>query len=392
MIHLVSFSYPPDNSPAAHRPLQVARALEEAGETFLLYSRRGIQSHSSPCSLKTGGAAAKPPRRRLQLSLFNMARKVLSPLLEIDFALPWALRTLPRLWLNLAMEHLRTRRRPTVWATSPGVSNANLAVMAGFFSGARIVLDYRDMCMGVERGWMPLLTRGALRTASNLSTVTPELVGYFEKASGGRTVSLVLNGTSSEALDSGRTATIPVGRELTVTYVGALYGGDRPIEAAVKALSDAAKALPALGFDSMRLLLIAREDGLEPLQALTHERFHLEVRPAVPRDEALHRSASSHINLLLIAPHHRCSIPLKAYDLLGVGRPIFYVGPADSEAAVLMKGFPEVSWSEVDPQAFAPDSARLMAELANQGSLPSRPCARVSAVEESKKIVDMLRG
>lgn len=392
VIHLVSFSYPPVNTPAAHRPHQVALALEAAGEPFTLYTARGIQGGSAPFPVTSIASTIRPPRRTTLVALFNLARRALLPLLEIDFMLPWALRTFPRLWWNLVRERAETGRRPTVWATSPGISNANLALLAGLLSGARVHLDYRDMSVGVERGRLPFLTWLCLRSAASLTTVTPLLTGQFQKAAGGRRVDLVYNGTSAEALRAGDSAESRDRADLCVAYVGALYGGSRPVEEAVLALAGAARHLPAGGFGALRLLLVAREEGLDQLRIHEHERFRIEIRASVPREEALAIAAGAHLNMLLIAAEHRCSIPLKAFDLLGVGRPIFYVGPADAEAATLLKGLHEVSWSEVNPGLAAPGPGQLAALIAAQAALPSRPCGRISAAEEATKIVALLRG
>lgn len=403
MIHLISYSYPPDNVPAAHRPYQLALALEQAGLPFTLFTRHGVSRTAIPKAAAGGPARSTSQSASTGARWGGKIRQLSATFIELDKALPWALRALPKLWLTVAIATLRDRERQLIWATSPGISNHYLATIVGLLSGSRICLDYRDMYKGLVGGKVPFLSRLALKVADCISAVTPTLASAIHQATSKPDVHLVLNGISRQAIaagesERGRISPNLQDREILLTYAGALYGGDRPIVEAVSFLSQAAATGLGVaqnsGIRPLRLLLVAGVEDAARLRQYEHANFCIQFKPPVSTQEALTLSAQSTANLVLVgsAPAHRCGIPLKVFDLLGVGRPIVYVGPKNADAAVLLREIPNARWLGLDPSDTSFSAIECAAWLEQCSTFPGFRCTWPLAETESAKMIKLILG
>ncbi len=389
MLRLVSYSYPPDNSPAAHRPYQLARYLSDAGIAFRLHARH--RADAAPAGKAAPGGAANAPSGA-KLGVFAFAAAALRPLLEVDKALFWGLRTLPPLWCGLVGDWLRERRRPDVWATAPGVTNLYVAGIAAMLSASRLHLDLRDAIHGINGERMPLLTRLVLRYASTCSVVTDSLAKFVSERAPFLRPVVIYNGISGEAAGH---AVAHVGARdgwVRLSYAGAIYGGARPYESALAALREAAGLLGG-EWNGIELTFIGREDVSSIIERYQSASFRIVARGEVPKDEALRLSAGSDANIVLIGggEAHRCGIPLKVFDLLGVGRPILYHGPGDADGCLfLARVAPEAAFV-LDTEAAVPAMPRKLADwLVRQSETATRPVTEPAAASQSRKIVALI--
>lgn len=387
-LHIVSYSYPPDSDPASHRPYELACLLEARGRPFRLFTRHGV-------STKARLDVKETPHSRFLRIKTGMKRflRCFAFLFQADRATSWGLKILPRLWWELLRARWREGGAALVFTSSPYCTNLYVASVASFFAGARLHFDAHDAIDGVHPSLpMPLLTRFALWNCASLWAVTEPLVDMLRSRCPRIEARLAYNGVSEAAV----ARSLPEWHEpeawITVTYGGALYGGLRPYGKAIDVLR-AASELLAPSFAGIELTLVGRED-LSFLEG-RHDgpRFRLKLLKECGKDEILERSARSAVNLILVgAPfYHRTAVPLKCFDLLGVGRPILHVGPADGEGLAFLRPRCLAGLQAVDPGAEEVDDVEALARwLEEAARTPSRPCREPSSRGEVEKLIGCL--
>lgn len=389
MLRLVSYSYPPDNSPAAHRPYQLARYLSKTDVPFRLHVRHQPDLPPKEPMAKPAPAAASGGAKR---DLFAMMSRLLRPLLEIDKALFWGLRTLPVLWWGLARDWLRERSRPDVWATAPGVTNLYVAGIAAILSGSRLHVDLRDAISGINGQRMPILTWLVLRYASTCSVVTDSLARFVHQRAPYLKPEVIYNGISAQAT-SHAVEHAPRGEGwVRLSYAGAIYGGARPYESALGALRDAAELFGSRS-PGIELTFVGREDVSTIIERFQSPRMRIRALGEMGKDDALRLSAMTDVNMVLIgsAENHRCGIPLKVFDLLGVGRPIFYFGPVDADGCLFLRNVASTQTFVMDSEAGGKvDVSTLAAWLGEQVQTPTRPITTPAAATQSEKILALI--
>lgn len=392
MLLLVSYSFPPDNSPAAHRPFQLARCLSQAGIAFRLYARHKMDATPNAKPQESSERVAAIATNDAKRGAFAFASRVLRPLLEVDKALPWGLRSLPLVWLDLLGGWLHERRRPDVWATAPGVTNLYVAGIAAILSGSRLHVDLRDAIRGISSERMPLLTWLVLRYASTCSVVTDSLARFVHERAPFLRHEVIYNGISSEATSHALGHAAHRNGWIRLAYAGAVYGGARPYESALAALREAAEAL-GQEWQGIELTFVGREDVSTIIDRFQSTRLRIVARGEMSKEDALQLSALSDANLVLIGSSeaHRCGIPLKVFDLLGVGRPIFYHGPVDADGCLFLQNVaPNVAFvldSEATNQG---EVQALSIWLAEQAQAPTNPIKEPAAASQSMKIVELI--
>lgn len=389
MLRLVSYSYPPDNSPAAHRPYQLTCYLSQNGVPFRLHMRRHPDSPPKrPIAKRTSPAASRNAKR----DLFALASKLLRPLLEVDKALFWGLRTLPALWLGLVRDWLRERCRPDVWATAPGVTNLYVAGIAAILSGSRLHVDLRDAISGINGQRMPILTWLVLRYASTCSVVTDSLARFVHERAPYLQPEVIYNGISAQAASHAVEHASRGEGWVRLSYAGAIYGGARPYELALGALRDAAELLGSQSF-GIELTFVGREDVSTIIERFQSPRMRIRALGEMSKDDALRLSAMSDVNMVLIgsAESHRCAIPLKVFDLLGVGRPIFYFGPVDADGCLFLQNVAPTQTLVTDSEAGEKiELSTLAAWLSEQVQTPTRPITTPAAATQSERILTLV--
>ncbi|MBY4598593.1 hypothetical protein [Ottowia caeni] len=385
MLHIVSYSFPPDNVPAAHRPGHLVRYLESIGHPFRLYTRQVKEFEKSQVASPKEDSANKGRWHHILIT-------ILHPFMEVDKALPWGVSILPGLWVNLLRDWIRNGKRPDIWATSPGVTNLYIAGIAALFSGSRLHVDLRDAIRGINGKPMPFLTWVTLRYAYSCSVVTDSLALMVEKRATFLKPKVIYNGVSKDAVEAAQ-AHPPKDRGwIKISYVGAIYGGERPYKSMLSALGAAVEQLDK-NWVGIELIFVGRENISSVVNEFQTGSFRIVTRGEVDKNEALSLSAVSDINIVLIgsAEGHRCGIPLKVFDLIGVGRPIFYYGPLDADGCLfLQRSAPEHIYV-LDSENSTQMNARKLADwLSKQVGVPTRPVTQPDADTQSKKILHLL--
>lgn len=392
MLHIVSYSYPPDNAPAAHRPYELGRFLAATGQPYRLYTHHGRDPAAGPGAGPVAAGAAVAGSSRGGGRFAALVVRAFRPLLVIDKALPWGMRQLPRLWLDLLDAWWRDRARPDVWATAPGVTNLYIAGLAAMFSGSRLHLDLRDAIAGINREPMPLLTWLVLRYSSTCSVVTESLARLARERVPFLRPQLIYNGISEEAIASAVERRGARDGWIKLAYAGAIYGGARPYESALALLQAAAEMLGP-DWSGVRLTFVGREDVSAIAERFQSARFRIVALRQLPKHDALRLSATSDANLVLIGSpeEHRCGIPLKVFDLLGAGRPIIYHGPVEADGCRLLLAVAPQATFVLDSEGAGPADAHALAGwLVQQPQSSTRPVSEPSAASQCRKIVGLI--
>lgn len=279
------------------------------------------------------------------------------------------------------------------WTSIPLVSNFELVWAASALTGEKMHIDLRDAVDGVNSRPMPLFTRRALARATTLTTVTPSVAKMIERRTSVN-AKLVYNGISDDARNARVPGRVEAAEWIDVAYAGALYGGDRPYLVAIDFLRRASNLLPSK-VKGIRLRIATREALDDLLAEQSDSRFCIEHCGELSKSEALELAATSHANLLLLGSSeiHRCGIPLKTYDLLGVGRPVLYFGPGDADALGFMRTYSPDLYHAVDSEG----DVSLVAQAASLWLCETMQAASVSLAEpsassQSELIVKIIEG
>lgn len=387
-IHLVSFSFPPDNTPAAHRPYQLARFLARHEVAFEVHTRHGAFSSLDSFPKAVIGSAPTKAKGKAGAWILGMTGALAGRLLQVDKGLPWALRTLPKLIGALRADR-RAGSRPVLWATAPLASNIALAWVASVLTRSDLHVDLRDALDGINSRPMPLLTRLALTRAKSVTVVTPTMASLVKRRAL-IDAPVIYNGISTETMEAMAKGRVGGGRWVDVAYAGAVYGGDRPYVAAIELLRSAAELLPA-EMAGIRLRIASREQ-LDDLKRQDTDRFKIDHCGELSKADALALTANSHANLLLVGSGevHRCGIPLKTYDMLGVGRPILYFGPTEADAGIFLRTYASDRHLSIDSERQGHDRQALVEWLLRAMQAESLPASEPSADSQSEAIARLL--
>ena len=177
----------------------------------------------------------------------------------------------------------------------------------------RSVLERADRVVTVSPGWRDLLLGKVDRDPSDFAVIH--------------------NGFDPE--DFGPAEAPPEDR-FTLVYVGSLYGSRSP-----DALWQALVTLRERGeIERLRLRLVGRigEDVLATLRGFGLDAVTEHV-PYVPHDEAVREMQRATLLLLTVESyrHERGNLTGKVYEYLGAGRPVLALGPAEGDAADLLR-------------------------------------------------------
>ncbi|KQZ79833.1 hypothetical protein ASD55_03885 [Rhodanobacter sp. Root561] len=239
---------------------------------------------------------------------------------------------------------------------------------------------------------MPLFTRLAVNYAKTSTVVTPSLRQFILRRAPKLNPQIVYNGISDDALLSAKKLALDKRHRITLAYVGAVYGGDRPYVQAMEWLALAASEL-SKPWTGLSLTFVGREDVSDLPLRYVCDAFQINAGGEVGKQEALNISADSNINIVLVgkSEEHRCGIPLKIYDLLGVGRPILYIGPADSDAVRFLEEFAAGDFFMIDTEADHPASIETLAEwLCDAASKETSAKCEPSSSSQVRKILQLI--
>lgn len=390
-IHIVSYSFPPDNVPAAHRPYQLAKYCSDNAIPCTVHSHWGrIVDMNQPETVEGTNRAQRLQGTVNSRRMLEVLSGAVAGVLQLDKGAPWALRTLLKLVADVRADE-DAGLRPVIWATAPLMSNLELGWAASHLTGADLHIDLRDAVDGINSRRMPWLTRKIIARARTVTTVTPGVARMIDRRAS-TSAELVYNGISEEALQARVQGRPEAADWIDICYAGALYGGDRPYRPAIDLLRRASKLLPS-DVKGIRLRIATREALDDLLAEPSDARFRIEHVGELSKPEALALAARSHANILLLGngETHRCGIPLKTYDLLGVGRPVFYFGPADADALEFLRTYASDLYCAVDSEG---DSSMLDDSVSRwlYGSMQAASVilSEPSASSQSRLIVEVM--
>jgi len=335
---IISYSYPPSSAPGAHRPYQLAKVIEKDAR-ITIFSKEGISNRSEPLCTNNSNTQitinniSVTSKRRIKW-LFNL----FEPIAAFDKATFWGVKTFPFVLFSCLKFMLNKKKKPILWATAPATTNIYLALFVSYITSCKLHIDIRDAPVGVGDGKeIPFLTKLAIKRARTITTVTPSLREMLKKdLLTNKEIHVILNGTASDVIEitSSKNSHFRNRNNIVMTYAGALYGGERPINV----LFESIKLSSKLTKSKIRLQIISREEFSSEM-FIDNSKLEVENHKSLPKQKALARSANSHINIILIgnSPKHACAIPLKVFDLLGIGRPILIIAPESSDAVKLIK-------------------------------------------------------
>lgn len=284
-----------------------------------------------------------------------------------------------------------------ILSSAPPMSSHALAARLSHACGIPWVADYRDLWTDnpayAAPAWRRTLDRRTeaqwLRIAAGVVTVTPTLQRLLaQRLPAGRPVALIPNGYDEADFVSVE----PVPRETghcRVVHAGTLYGHQSP-----QALLDAAEGLlvrePALAA-RLRLRFVGLVgERFEPLLERFAARFPgvLERTGFVEHHRAVAEMLAADLLLLIIGggAAARGVLSGKVFEYLRVGRPVLLIGPADGDAAALLRAHARCAVAEEGDRAGIADA--LAAALA--GREPALPAGAAPAGYERRVLTGEL--
>jgi hypothetical protein len=245
-------------------------------------------------------------------------------------------------------ELLREHGVELILSSAPPMSSHALAARLSRAAGVPWVADYRDLWTDnpayAAPAWRRALDRRAearwLASAAGVVTVTPTLArALAARLPADKPLAMIPNGYD----EADFTAVDPAPREAgccRVVHAGTLYGHQSP-----QPLLEAAAALferePALA-STLRLRLVGQVGArFEPALAAFAGRFPgvLQRTGFVDHRRAVSEMLAADLLVLIIGggPAARGVLSGKVFEYLRAGRPILLIGPADGDAAQLLR-------------------------------------------------------
>ena len=246
---------------------------------------------------------------------------------------------------------LRRERFDLIYATAPPETATLVAYALSRLSGAKLLLDFRDPCFshnqkhfshavrfsyGIEQ-WM---SEKIIRHAAKIFTATEEyrdLLYFWYPEMESEKIAVIPNGFDPEDFVAVR----PGGKreKFTVTYIGTFYLGRDPegFLAALRELIDEG----VIRKEEVEVQFVGdvMEAERKPVREMI-ARYDMGgcviVDGFLPYAEAIARIQSSDV-LLLLAPDQYHCIPAKAYEYMGVRKPILCIAMEGATANLIRR-------------------------------------------------------
>lgn len=251
----------------------------------------------------------------------------------------WLLRAIPK-----GIDLCRRYRIDVVIVTIPAYSSIVAGTVIAKFSGAKLIIDYRDPMTGAVRRWPAVFgkrtalaaERAAVKSAS--AAVFSSQIALEEFAADFRDIRpkelvVIHNGF----LEFESTPVEPAERaSITMVYAGTFYG-ERRLSLVASALAQM-KRTGEISADSFRFRVYSE------LQEVDHQLIReleiedlIEVHARVPYADIKRIMAAADILFLPSGSEVNYAIPFKFYDYLSARRPILAVATEQSSVARLMR-------------------------------------------------------
>lgn len=343
------FHFPPSALSSGHlRLLAFAKYLPEFGwDPVVLSATRGAYPQVDPASVRSIPEACRIHRAlaldaKRHLGLFG---KYPAFLAQPDRWASW--------WpgaVLLGLHLIRRYRAQAIWSTYPIMTSHCIAYTLNRLTGIPWIADFRDPVSNSVAGMDPMTVRSQMRwerrvisrAVRSVFTTQGAMQSCAERhpdvCREGR-FSVIANGYDETAF-----ANLPgappawTGRPLVLVHSGLLYPDGRnplPFFTAVANLKNAG----VVSTDRLRIVL--RASGSEARYARELRRLGLDeivtLAPQISYEKALEEQAKADGLLLFQGSHYDRQIPVKAYEYLRIGRPIFALVGEGGETAALLR-------------------------------------------------------
>lgn len=308
-------------------PLSCLGAIDE----HLRTARLGWDVHEVAC--RSLWDHAQLPTATLPLRAIARLTQHLVPL---DSSYPWV-----RGAVRKGIELVRRQDIDLIWATSPVLSNLEVARRIAAATGRPYLADIRDVGLGGSSNskgelYERLLFSEAAGICFNSPAQRPALLARHPELSD-TPYRVIYNGFDpTECIDHASISPTPH----TLLGCGSLYGGLRDSTALLQAL----RHRKASGAVPLRLLHyggVRQRHLLDSARALGVE-SQVEMPGELSRPEFLQACIRAQVLVLLVGrdtatAQHQGAIPGKLYDYLAAGRPILVLGPENCIAGEIVK-------------------------------------------------------
>jgi glycosyltransferase involved in cell wall biosynthesis len=356
---IISYSFPPDNVPAAQRPYFMAKYLSEKTqlETIVLTTENSLSSlgkskwadldnlrivyTSSAGSRGTDQSANHTLLNRKSTPFKKLLQSLSRELLIPDKAIHWLFKA-TRTAQKILKEEPGIKY---IYSTSPSFVNHLVAKRIKGKSGVKWIADFRDFYYlnNIEDAKFffrkfidKRLERTILQNADLLNFTTRNMFNeylkrysFLEKKS-----EIVYNGFDEGEFDFNGISVKRAGNKLIIFYAGSFYKGVRSPAPLLNALEKLLE-LKGLSADDIEI----RIAGNIP-DEIFEEFKGYKIYPSIvllgiiPRKQALQEMMNAHFLWLIIGSEkaHYFSFPVKGYEYIAARRHILNFAPPNSEA------------------------------------------------------------
>ncbi|SFD80716.1 Glycosyltransferase involved in cell wall bisynthesis [Chitinophaga sp. CF118] len=353
---IVSYSFPPDNVPAAQRPYFMAKYLQESGtvDNIVLTSRNAMSSlgqsdwadlsnlnivYTDKGTNEPGiqGQQKKKSGKGLKRSLLkSIGREILIP----DKGILWFFKALRK-----AKEILRDHPDiKFIFSTSPSLVNHLIAYYVVKKTGIKWIADFRDFYylndIEEERYLFRKLIdrhieRKIVAAADHLVFIGNDMRSeYLKTYPGIRDSSVIFNGFDDNEFAGGEYRETP-NKKFTIFYAGTFYNGIRSPFPLLKSLSllvndarVAADDIEVVIAGNISKDLLDRMKECVPPQMLTY-------LGQIPRKDVLKHMANADALWLIVGNRksHYMGFPVKGFEYMAANRHVLLFAPEHSEAS-----------------------------------------------------------
>ena len=372
---LITYTFPPDNVPAAARPGQLFKYLPECGYQCVVVAANADGSPPEDDLVHRVPAGDRRSAVEIASTFARWFTRFCSPYEDRLSWVPYA--------AAAAADIIRSQPIEAIYSTSPFLAAHFAGLWLKLRYGLPWVADFQDPVRDNpfrDRRWIypydAIIERAFFRHAdwliANTDTVASAWGNRYPKWAG--KISVLWN--SYDPLDGVEPRETPPDPHRVLAHVGSMYGGRHPSQLlmSLERLNIGASTLSVKFVGPIdRDVLTAHGPLFERLQqkgVLTYG------NRSVPRQEALRETAEADCLLLLDINEKNASMqmPSKLLDYVRFGKPILAYTPADSPTERILKrsGIPSIS---IDPSATEADGDRKLLEFLRIPTTPRPPSA-----------------
>lgn len=240
---------------------------------------------------------------------------------------------------------IREKNIKVIYTSTPPHSGQLIGYLLKIMTGVKWIADLRDPILGnlgganwgaYERTVHTWLERLVCHKADHVVANTEYVGNMLASRYANCTVSTVRNSFDPDDFTGLPETSSTI---FTISHIGSLYSF-RKIDSILEAF-EFALVQEKLTPEDIRLRLVGlRDQRIVDQIAQSKISRYISIEDMVPHAQAIKIMAESTLLLLIkgFGPDSRAQIPGKLYEYLGSGNKILYLGPADAEAADIIRG------------------------------------------------------